>query len=212
MRPKPRIKDFYPLIGRIRIQNLVCQLKNKVRLQLGKPQLSNAEFAEYLNSAIQRQSAYQEQLNNLNGKPFCASSIYRLLQLGDDTIGGGEVGLLQFLAIFTDYTFGEMMMILANQGKFKMSQISSLIYICIQEYSLSDPIIAQRLQALGSFGFSFQLFKEFEQGKLCPSDDQLRVIKEVLDPNERIVSEAQWIRAAQSDRAGNCCSSISRTT
>lgn len=184
-------KDFYPLIGRIKIAIIVEKLKGNK---------SNQELADFLNQYILDSPEFSY-IAEITHRVFNRSNIRRLLLAGEEEESSFEVGLLQFIAPHTDFNFGELMSILANTGSYRMSAISSLMFRAIREHGLSEDQLQKRLQRLQDLGFgiSWQLFNDFRQGQI-PTEDNLRVIKEVVDPHEHVISEAQWIEALLQDR------------
>jgi hypothetical protein len=200
IRRKPKTKDFYPLIGRIRVADIIRDIKNNIA---GSP-LTNEELAAFLNNQLTAptfRKMLSEQLDALGSAPFNSANILRLLHLDDDE-GGFEVGLLQFVAIFTKYSFGELMMILVNIDSNQMSSTQALIIQCLRYFEISDTEVEARLTKLGGMGFPYSTYLQLKNGQLTPDDRQIRVLKQVLDPNEDVVSEAQWLRARSQDRQG----------
>ncbi len=83
---------------------------------------------------------------------------------------------------------------------FQQMTIADLIIYAIAINKLSNSEIYQKLKELQVEGLSpltIQSFEAFRKGySKLPSDDELRAIREAIDPYEEAFTEAQWLKAA----------------
>ena len=196
-RKKPRQKDYYPLLGRVRISRIVAATQRKVIGDKG-----NGEFIRYLNAQLEHNPRFRPAYERLGKNLFNTTNLRKLLEAGIDNEYSFDVALLQFIAPFTgEYSFGNLMDILGNTGDYKMGEVAGLIYIAIAQHELSKERIVKRLQKVdaSNAGITVELFIAFQEGILIPDQEQIRVLKEVLDPDEDFVSEAQWFNALLTD-------------
>ena len=192
-RSRPKQRDFFPLIGRLRISLIVDSLKGTK---------SNRELAVFLNEFIQNNPNFSYAVKQLGEEIFNKENLNRLLHAGEEEGNMGfEPALLQFISPLVGFTFGDLMMILANQGCHHMGEIEALIFRAIHENGLTDDHIKARLERLNhvGFGLEWESFTAFGHGERTPNQDELRVIKEILDPYETLISEAQWVDAMNTD-------------
>jgi hypothetical protein len=192
-----RQKDYYPLIGRLRISQIVANARRNTVGNKG-----NGEFIRYLNTQMQNNPRFRDAYERLGPNLFNSTNVRKLLEAGEENENSFEIGLLQFIFPFTgEYTFGNLMDILANTGEYKMGEIASLMYIAITQNELSEEKIRKRLTKLkaSDAGITNEVFSAFQTGILIPDQEQLALIKRALDPYEDCVNEGQWLEALLRD-------------
>lgn len=90
---------------------------------------------------------------------------------------------------------------------FKKMTVADLIIHAIAINRLSDSEIYQKLKELHMKGLSpltIQSFETFRKGySKLPSDDELRAIRETVDPFENAFTENQWLKAANFLKSDN---------